>query len=118
MYSQEQRMERYRIVYIWKILEGLVPNCGVECDKENARLGRKVKIPSLSKNGRQAVQTMREASFQINGAILFNCLAKKVRGIKVHQDEFKEALDDYLSTIPDQPRIGSMVPTATDRQSG
>ena len=118
MYSQERRMERYRIVYIWKILEGLVPNCGVECDKENARLGRKVKIPSLSKNGRQAVQTLREASFQINGARLFNCLPKKVREIRIYQDEFKEALDDYLSTVPDQPRIGSLVPTATDRLSG
>ena len=118
MYSQERRMERYRIVYIWKILEGLVPNCGVECEKENARLGRKVKIPSLSKTGRQAVQTLREASFQINGARLFNCLPKKVRETRIYQDEFKEALDDYLSTVPDQPRIGSLVPTATDRLSG
>ena len=29
MNSQERRMERYRIIYIWKILESLVPNCGV-----------------------------------------------------------------------------------------
>ena len=30
MLSQERRMERYRILYIWKILEGRTPNCGVE----------------------------------------------------------------------------------------
>ena len=36
----------------------------------------------------------------------------------VYHDEFKEALDIYPSTIPDQPRIGSMMPTATDRLSG
>ena len=118
MYSQERRMERYRIIYIWKILEGYVPNCGVTSENENKRLGRKVKIPSLSKNGRQAVQTLRESCFQINGARLFNCLPKKVREIKVYQDEFKEALDEYLGTLPDQPRIGSLVPTATDRLSG
>ena len=29
MNSQERRMERYRIIYIWKILNNLVPNCGV-----------------------------------------------------------------------------------------
>ena len=30
MLSQERRMERYLIIYMWKILEGLAPNCGVE----------------------------------------------------------------------------------------
>ena len=118
MYSQERRMERYRIIYMWKIQEGLVPNCGVEIAPENTRLGRKVKIPCLQKNGRHAVQTMRENSFQINGARLFNSLPKKIREIRKYQDEFKIALDEYLSTVPDQPRIGSLVPTATDRLSG
>ena len=118
MNSQERRMERYRIIYVWKILEGLVPNCGVESTQDNTRLGRKVIIPSLSRNGRQAIQTLRESSFQINGARLFNCIPKNVREIRQCQDEFKEALDNYLSTIPDQPRIGSLVPTATDRLSG
>ena len=87
----------------------------IKYENENTRLG---KIPSLSKNGRHAVQTLREASFQINGARLFNCLPKKVRGIRMYQNEFKEALDDYLSTVPDQPRIGSLVPTGTDSLSG
>ena len=33
MNSQQRRFERYRIIYIWKILEGLVPNPGVnQCD--------------------------------------------------------------------------------------
>ena len=29
-YSQERRLECYRIIYVWKILQGLVPNCGME----------------------------------------------------------------------------------------
>ena len=28
--SQERGMERYRCIYIWKIIEGLSPNCGIE----------------------------------------------------------------------------------------
>ena len=32
--SQQRRMERYRIIYIWKILEGHAPNCGVEIAQE------------------------------------------------------------------------------------
>ena len=32
MYSQQRRAERYRIIYTWKVLEGLLPNCGIkEC---------------------------------------------------------------------------------------
>ena len=30
MLSQERRMERYRALYVWKILEGLISNCGLE----------------------------------------------------------------------------------------
>ena len=107
MYSQERRMERYRVIYTWKILESLAPNCGIEQSYDNSRLGRKVKIPSLVRNGRRSVQTLREQGFQINGARLF----KKIRDIKYNQEDFKEALDSYLSGVPDQPRIGSLVPT-------
>ena len=88
MYSQERRMERYRVIYVWKILEGQVPNCGVELATDNARLGRKCQIPALKRNGRQAVQTLREQTLQINGARLFNCLPKKLREVRVYQEEF------------------------------
>jgi len=30
MYSQERRMERYGIIYTWKILEGVAPNVGIQ----------------------------------------------------------------------------------------
>ena len=30
MNSEQRRLERYKIIYIWKILQGLVPNCGVQ----------------------------------------------------------------------------------------
>ena len=118
MYSQERIMERYRAIYVWKILEGYAPNCGIELAQENQRLGRKVKIPSLARNGRQSIQSLREQGFRINGARLFNILPKKIREIKYNHEEFKEALDVFLSGVPDQPRIGSLVPTATDQMSG
>ena len=105
-------MERYRILYVWKILEGLAPNCGIQLAPNNERLGRKCQIPGLKKNGRAAIQTIREHSFQINGPRLFNCIPKKLRNMKLYQDEFKQEPDKYLSTIPDGPKIGSMIPTA------
>ena len=118
MSSQERRMERYCIMYIWKILEGYAPNCGVEETPINPRIGRKIKIPTLAKNGRAAIQTLRENSFQINGARLLNSLPKEIINMKLYQDKFKEALDKYLSSVPDQPRMGSLVPAATDQLTG
>ena len=29
MYSEQRRLERYRAIYVWKVLQGLVPNHGV-----------------------------------------------------------------------------------------
>ena len=115
MYSQERSMERYRVIYIWKILEGYAPNCGIEVCVENTRIGRKCKIPKLVQNCRKAIQTLREHSFQTDGARLFNCIPKKIREIEKHQDLFKFELDKFLSSIPDQPRVGSLVPEATGR---
>ena len=41
IYSLQRRRERYRIIYIWKVLEDMVPNVndGIK-SKENPRLGR------------------------------------------------------------------------------
>ena len=96
-------------------MEGIAPNCGIQLSTDNERLGRKCKIPGLNRNGRAAIQTLREHSFQTNGPRLFNSLPKRLRNIRKHQDEFKEELDKYVCTIPDEPRIASLVPTAVCR---
>ena len=118
MLSQERRMERYRMISVWKCLEGLTPSCGLEAAEENPRLGRRCKVPLLRPGGRRAVQTLREQSFPINGAKLFNTLPKTIREIKRSQEDFKEALDRHLMTIPDQPRMGRLTPTALDQTTG
>ena len=71
MLSQERRMERYRILYAWKILEGISPNCGLESDISERR-GRELKVPVLKGIGK--IHTLREASFQVHGPKLFNSL--------------------------------------------
>ena len=111
-------MERYRIISVWKCLEGLTPSCGLEPDEENLRLGRRCKVPQLRPGGRRAIQTLREQGFQINGARLFNTLPKRIRDIKRNQDDFKDSLDQFLMTIPDEPRIGRLQPTALDQTTG
>ena len=63
MYSQERGMERYRIIYIWKILENYAPNCDIELANQNKRLGMKCKIPNINHNGRKAIQTFERKQF-------------------------------------------------------
>ena len=43
--SMQRRFERYRIIYVWKTLEGKVPNSGIEVETCKPRGGRKCKVP-------------------------------------------------------------------------
>ena len=75
------------------------------------RKGRKVKISPLNNKSSSRVKSLRESSFQIHGPRLFNTLPKYLRNMKhCGVDEFKEKLDHFLSKIPDEPKVGQLVP--------
>ena len=106
MISLQRRLERYRVLYIWKILEGLSPNCGIQLKMEGGRLGRICSVPNRNNNAKTLVQSMREQTFQVNGPKLFNSLPVKLRSMtKCSLDQFKMALDNYLSNKPDEPNV-------------
>ena len=112
MNSQERRLERYRIIYTWKILEELVPNCGLKVTNSDRR-GREVCIPPLK--GSSSIRKLRDQSFQVNGPKLFNCLPPAFRKIsKVSVEQFKEKLDLFLTNIPDEPNVDGLTPGACD----
>ena len=116
MNSQQRRLERYRIIYTWKVLEGIVPNCGINKSESNSeRTGRKCTIPIVKSTTRQSVKTLRWQSFQVHGPQLFNSLPIYIRNMtKCSVLEFKEALDNYLTKIPDQPKVGGLIPQTCD----
>jgi hypothetical protein len=114
MNSQQRRFERYRILYIWKVLEGLAPNCGIE-ESNSDRAGRQCSLPKIKAKTRHKIKTLRNQSFQIHGPQLFNTLPKHLRNMKrCSVLEFKEKLDQYLTLIPDQPIIGNLIPSTCD----
>ena len=52
------------------------------------------------------VQNARERSLGVRGALLFNLLPDNLRTMNTgHIDFFKNHLDVFLSTIPDQPTM-------------
>ena len=50
MYSLERRRERYRIIYVWKVLENRVPNIGNDriCSKNHPRRDRECFPPKVN----------------------------------------------------------------------
>ena len=97
-------------MYIWKILEGLVPNISSNgrdiTAVWTARRGRVCSVPGILPSASVRIQNIRRASFAINGPRLFNSLPKFVRDItKCDKDVFKAQLDHYLKIVPDQPLI-------------
>ena len=108
MYSIERRTERYKIIYLWKILENLAPNLNSNkiVSKYSERRGRYVVIPNIKKQCSAKINTIRENSFSIHSAKLFNALPKRIRNITdVRVETFKHHLDKLLHHIPDEPGI-------------
>ena len=80
--SQQRRLERYRVIYTWKALEGQVPECGIKSkSSEDSRLGRFCHVPTIVSKSSARVKTLREQLFQVHGPKLFNCLPKSIRKI-------------------------------------
>ena len=113
MLSQQRRLERYRIIYTWKILEELAPNCGLTV-QPSGRRGREFKVPLL--RGKPSIKTLRSQSFQVNGPQLFNSLPVNIRNLtKVSVGEYKEKLDKFLMKIPDEPKVDGLTPGACNQ---
>ena len=109
LYSLERRRERYRIIYVWKILENIVPNLSTDQNqiktKTSPRQGRFCVVPPVSKAASQRIQTLREGTFSVNGSKLFNILPPSIRNLRnVGVETFKRKLDEFLATIPDEPQ--------------
>ena len=109
LFSLQRRRERYRIIYIWKVLEKMVPDFGVQY-KCNKRTGRYCVVPTIKSSATHRAQTIRYSSMGVNGPRVFNHLPVYLRNMSdCSVDTFKNALDKYLKTVPDQPRVPGLV---------
>ena len=103
MYSQERRRERYQVIFIWKISQGLVQGYNLEFSNSDRR-GRMVVPHPIHRQVHSSVRRAREASLGVKGARIFNLLPAWIRTIdNVSVDSFKCELDKFLSGVPDQP---------------
>ena len=120
--SIERRFQRYRIIYIWKIINGFVTNCGLEWVKHPHK-GMIVeidhpKIDSSIKCGNRALSIWRQ-SLPVNGGSLFNKMPQYIRDSTDKTVEgFKSKLDKFLETISDCPLTKGLYPDPINPVSG
>ena len=101
--SQQRRYERFLIIYTWKVIENLAPNCGLEWEWSE-RNGRNVVIPNPTQGASTKVKSLRTSSFQIRGPKLFNSIPLEIRNLtECSVNTFKNRLDCLLNMIPDTP---------------
>ena len=75
MLSLQRRRERYQIIYVWKILENIVPNPVIKNELSNGNLinsiyssrrGRSCVIPPLNSHSSVAIKNICEQSFHVH----------------------------------------------------
>ena len=65
-----------------------------------------MQLAPLCNKAPASVKNARESSLQVRGAKLFNCIPRELRDMFTGTPEmFKAGLDEWLSTIPDQPTV-------------
>ena len=110
LYSIQRRQERYVAIYMWKIIEGLVPDFGVTIT-HSTRHGRYCVVPHVKSSAPVRVQNIRFCSLSVRGPRIFNALPKHVRDVtQCSVDTFKRAVDNHLQQIIDQPRVKNLIP--------
>lgn len=100
LFSLERRRERYAILYIYKILMGQTVNNLNIRSQNHQRLGR------VHRRAATRVKTLEENAFVIRGPLLFNSLPRYLRdSTDLSLEKFKNELDRFLWTLPDQPKL-------------
>ena len=76
--SNERRMERYKIIYVWKSLNGHVPSIGLEWNLYLIRHGNTLILPSM-KGEASRPRTLLRNSIKYDGVRIFNCMAEHIK---------------------------------------
>ena len=102
LYSVQRSRDRYQIIYLWKIIEGLVPNLStpITCTYSERR-GRSCVVSHVNM-GR--LGTLSYNSFRWRSIRMFNKFPKCVCIVSsCSVDKFKSQLDKHLRNIVDLP---------------
>ena len=107
MYSLQRRHERHKIIYLYKIKSGLVPNISEHHKVQfhsNKRFGTVCCVLQFPLYNNKAMKA-RNASFALTASSLWNSLPRELRDLsEISVEAFKTRLDKILKDYPDEPR--------------
>ena len=109
VYSQERRRERYQVCFlVWKISQGLVDGYSISWQWSDRR-GRMAIPHAIPSTAPTKVKQARERSLGVHSARIFNLLPSNLRNENSGDFAlFKNHLDIFLSTVPDQPTTSGL----------
>ena len=101
LYSIQRRNERYKILYIWILLNGLVPSLGL-CWNPNTlpRYGPKLIVDKIL-GPNEPIKNLKRDLIRNFRVRIFNNLPIPLRTFKGTLASFKNMLDKYLELCPD-----------------
>ena len=109
LYSLQRRRERYHIIYVWKMLNDMVPNFDDDCCKirtvNRERRGKLCILPAINTRATAHVKTLKEESFAVCGPRLFNSIPEQLRSFDGELGTLKKKLDKFLKSVPDKPSL-------------
>ena len=111
LFSLERRRERYMIIYGWQQLEEIRENVLrlTASKKKRYRMIITPKIPNMA-NGKRLSRVEKRQIYNCPSRKtqrLFNSIPGYIRNLTgVTTDTLKRNLDEWLKTVPDQPRGG------------
>lgn len=100
--SLQRRRERYTIIHVWKIANGLAPNDIKMEFKTHQRLGVKAVIPELNTKAQKSISTHYDNSFGVKAARIWNLIPREINE-KTDLDSFKVSLGGFIGKFPDTP---------------
>ena len=103
LYSLQRRRERYKILLLWKIYRGIVPNHMDIAFRETGRRGACIQRP-LGKSSSKRINSLIFNSCTSTAVSLFNAVPREVKEMGSLEGA-KRALDKFLRGIPDRPPI-------------
>ena len=98
LYSQERRRERYQVIFLWKISQGMVSGYDLQFTSGIAgRRGRSIIPNTVVRAAPAVVRQARERSLGVKGVNIFNLLPEHIRYMNTdHVEYFKNHLDVFF----------------------
>ena len=111
----ERRRERYLIIYMWRIMEGQVPNIrepnrGGINEKWHIRRGRVCIVPTVNSQSSGSLRSLYYTSLATLGPRLFNFVPATICNMTdCSVDTLKRCFDKYLRMVPDEPHSSGYI---------